>query len=56
VHSDSSIAILHDLLQIGLVALIDESSIVDSNSMRKAMKNGSGSRSRRHEDQDPNHD
>ena len=40
----------------GLVALIDESSIADSSSMPKAMKNGSGNRWRRHEDQDPNHD
>ena len=30
-----------------LIVLIDESSIAGSNSMRKAMKNGSGSRGRR---------
>jgi len=37
-----------------LVVLIDESSIAGSSSMRKAMKNGPGSRGG-DEDQDPNH-
>ena len=40
----------------GLIVLIDESSTADSSSMCKAMKNGSGTRRRRNEDQDPNHD